>query len=91
MSRVSRKRTIGLLVACLWLGGFELGAEEPLLQSAKFDRSQTYYLHVPANYTADQAWPLFIAVHGGMASGLGDFKLWRQYADQEGFILLAPN
>jgi len=46
---------------------------------------------VPAGYHADRAWPLFIAIHGGMASGIGEFTLWRQYADQEGFLLLAPN
>lgn len=64
---------------------------EPALHSARFNPSQTYYLEVPGRYTGEQAWPLFIVIHGGMASGLGDFKLWRPYAEQEGFILLAPN
>ena len=65
--------------------------EEPSLHHARFNPEQTYYLHVPAQYTGQEVWPLFIVVHGGQSRGKGDFKLWKPYADQEGFILLAPN
>ncbi|MDP3723249.1 MAG: dienelactone hydrolase family protein [Candidatus Omnitrophota bacterium] len=64
---------------------------EPVLYTARFNPSQTYYLEVPGGETGERSWPLVIVIHGGMASGLGDFKLWRPYAVQEGFILLAPN
>jgi predicted esterase len=46
---------------------------------------------VPAAYTPTKSWPLFIVVHGTYASGTGIFKMWKQYADKEGYLLLAPN
>ena len=67
--------------------------DEEMLHYARFRPSQTYYLYVPAAYafTGNDQWPLFIAIHSDMASGAGDFELWKQYADKEHFILLAPN
>jgi len=82
---------IALLLCCSVVGTAAWADEEPQERQAYFDRTQTYYLHVPRDYDHRRAWPLFIAVHGGMASGAGDFKIWAQYADAEGFILLAPN
>lgn len=67
--------------------------EDPSLRHARFRPTQTYYLYVPQAYRlgGNDAWPLFVALHGSMTSGVGDFNLWKQYADQEGFILVAPN
>lgn len=50
-----------------------------------------YYLYAPKSYSADQAWPLFIGVHGFGGSGLDCWNLWQTYADREGFILLCPS
>lgn len=84
---------IGLLVLTSVLGSSTAGwaDTEPVERHARFRYSQTYYLHVPTGYTSGRAWPLFICVHGAMASGKGDFLIWKQYADAEGFILLSPN
>lgn len=68
-----------------------LGAEEPRLYRARFDSRQTYHLHVPEGSAPSGGWPLFIFVHGTYASGVGDFQMWQRYADQERFLLLAPN
>ena len=67
--------------------------DEPMARVARFDPGggATYFLHVPDGPPPPGGWPLFIAVHGAMSSGKGDFKLWRPYADQEGFVLMAPN
>jgi poly(3-hydroxybutyrate) depolymerase len=68
-------------------------AEEPVPVHARWRPSKTYYLHVPSGYaeSGHARWPLFVAVHSGMSSGRGEFLLWQQYADQNGFLLVSPN
>jgi predicted esterase len=68
-----------------------LAEEEPQELHAKSDASQTYYVHVPKAYTSEKKWPLVIMVHGTYASGIGIFNMWRSYAEEKEFLLLAPN
>jgi predicted esterase len=50
-----------------------------------------YYLYVPKGYTGDQAWPVFVGIHGSGGSGLDCWNDWQPYAEKEGFILICPS
>jgi len=50
-----------------------------------------YYLYVPAQYTPETAWPVFIGVHGAGRTGLDCWNDWQPHADEEGFILICPS
>ena len=50
-----------------------------------------YYLYVPAQYTPETNWPVFIGVHGAGRTGLDCWNDWQPYADEEGFILICPS
>ena len=39
---------------------------EPVLYTARFNSSQTYYLEVPGGETSERSWPLVIVIHGGI-------------------------
>ncbi len=67
--------------------------EDPadFLEHARFDSTQEYYLYAPTSGVCSGPCPLFIFIHGSMSSGTGDFVMWKNYADKEGFILLAPH
>ena len=73
--------------------GAAVAEDEPQERAARFKPARTYYLHVPAGYAYGrrERLPLFVAVHDGMASGRGEFRLWQPYADEEEFALLTPN
>lgn len=49
-----------------------------------------HYMYLPAGYSTERAWPLFIAVHGSASDGRGCWELWHGYADEHGFVLLCP-
>ncbi len=95
MARARRRLPTWVVAASLILARSSAGwsSIDTTLQNARFRPSQTYYLYVPEAYSAlkPDRWPLLIAVHGRMASGRGEFQLWKQYADREGFVLVAPN
>src|SRR5262245_1919931 len=52
------------------------GAELPVNQQVAIDvnglGTRNYYLHLPASYRADRAWPLLIALHGAGGPGTAD-------------------
>jgi len=50
-----------------------------------------YYLYLPANYSSDRAWPVFVGVHGFGGSGLECLSMWQEYADAVEFILVCPS
>ena len=52
------------------------------------DRS--YALYVPETATPKGA-PLLVLLHGSGGNGMGIAQLWKDKADQEGIVLLAPN
>ena len=49
-----------------------------------------YSLYVPEYYTADRAWPLVMALHGGSGNGRGFLWSWLRDARSFGAILVAP-
>jgi phospholipase/carboxylesterase len=49
-----------------------------------------FSLYVPEYYTADRAWPLVMALHGGSGNGRGFLWSWLRDARSFGVILVAP-
>jgi phospholipase/carboxylesterase len=49
-----------------------------------------FSLYVPEYYTADRAWPLVTALHGGSGNGRGFLWSWLRDARSHGAILVAP-
>jgi phospholipase/carboxylesterase len=49
-----------------------------------------FSLYVPEYYTADRAWPLVMALHGGSGNGRGFLWSWLRDARSFGAILVAP-
>ncbi len=49
-----------------------------------------FSLYVPEYYTADRAWPLVMALHGGSGNGRGFLWSWLRDARSHGAILVAP-
>src|SRR3979411_2806345 len=49
-----------------------------------------FSLYVPEYYTADRAWPLVMALHGGSGNGRGFLWSWLRDARSRGAILIAP-
>jgi predicted esterase len=61
------------------------------------DGQQTYYLHLPPQYTPQRAWPLLFALHGAAGSHTAAAVAaraardhWADWADDYGFIVVAP-
>jgi poly(3-hydroxybutyrate) depolymerase len=52
------------------------------------DRS--YYLYIPNSATIAPA-PLLVLLHGSMQNGLPMARLWKDFADDNGIVLVAPN
>jgi phospholipase/carboxylesterase len=49
-----------------------------------------FSLYVPECYTADRAWPLVVALHGGSGNGRNFLWSWLREARSFGAILIAP-
>ena len=49
-----------------------------------------FSLYVPEYYTADRAWPLVMALHGGSGNGRNFLWSWQRDARSFGAILVAP-
>jgi phospholipase/carboxylesterase len=49
-----------------------------------------FSLYVPEYYTAERAWPLVMALHGGSGNGRGFLWSWLRDARSYGAILVAP-
>jgi dienelactone hydrolase len=56
----------------------------------RFEDPVPEYLYTPDEYSSDQAWPLFIAVHGSAGNGLDCWTVWQRHAESNGFVLLCP-
>lgn len=50
----------------------------------------SFSLYVPEYYSADRAWPLVVALHGGSGNGRGFLWSWLRAARSRGAILVAP-
>ena len=49
-----------------------------------------FSMYVPEDYSADRAWPLVMALHGGSGNGRGFLWSWLRAARSQGAILVAP-
>lgn len=49
-----------------------------------------FSIYVPEYYTADRAWPLVVALHGGSGHGRGFLWSWLREARSFGAIVIAP-
>lgn len=49
-----------------------------------------FSIYVPEYYTADRAWPLVVALHGGSGNGRGFLWSWLRDARSFGAIVVAP-
>jgi phospholipase/carboxylesterase len=49
-----------------------------------------FSLYVPEYYTADRAWPLVMALHGGSGNGRGFLWSWLRDARSHGAVVVAP-
>lgn len=92
MSAGSRARR-SALASFLWalvllLAGCAL---PPDPEGFRSDQPSEHYLYVPAGYTPDRTWPVFVGIHGFGGSGVDCWSLWQLYADREGFILVCPS
>jgi polyhydroxybutyrate depolymerase len=56
-------------------------------------RTRTYVVHFPTGYTPTKTYPLVLLFHGGYATGAQELSLTKfaPKADQEGFIVVAPD
>lgn len=56
-------------------------------------RERTFVYHEPSSWSADQKWPLVVALHGRMGDGIGQEHLTHmsRVADREGFIVVYPD
>lgn len=56
-----------------------------------FNRPTEYYLYLPAGYSPDHDWPLFVGIHGYGRDGTECLEMWQRYAESEGFVLVCPS
>jgi polyhydroxybutyrate depolymerase len=61
------------------------------IRAGGFRRS--YRVHVPDGYSADQAWPLVVVIHGAFSTAreMEGHSRFSELADRDGFIALYPN
>ncbi|HKO98800.1 MAG TPA: hypothetical protein VJU86_17505 [Pyrinomonadaceae bacterium] len=54
-------------------------------------KKRTYYLYVPATLKPDGSVPLLILLHGSNRVGLSLAEKWKDLANKEGFLMVAPD
>jgi phospholipase/carboxylesterase len=80
-----------LLLALIALAGLCAACSSiPDPDEHRFAQPWPFYLYLPATYTPDRAWPLFIGVSGSSADGRSCWNTWQQYADEKEYVLLCP-
>lgn len=61
-------------------------------ESTSFEgKKRTYYLFIPRKLTTAAPAPLLVLLHGSGRNGLSLADKWKDLAEQEGFVLLAPD
>lgn len=48
-------------------------------------------LYVPPSYRVDHPLPFILALHGATGAGAGPMRLWREVAEQKGYVVLSPD
>lgn len=54
-------------------------------------KKRTFYLYVPKSVTAATPAPLIVLLHGSTHVGLSLAEKWNKLAEQEGFVIVAPD
>jgi poly(3-hydroxybutyrate) depolymerase len=54
-------------------------------------KKRTYYLLVPEQASAENRVPLLVALHGSNRNGQSIAEKWKDLANKEGFVLVAPD
>jgi poly(3-hydroxybutyrate) depolymerase len=84
-----------LLIAWLVLvaGLFtSVAAQKVQRETLEFERAKrTYYLFVPAVATPEHPVPVVVLLHGSGRNGLSLMDKWKDLANKEGFIAVAPD
>jgi len=62
------------------------------VKKRQFATGAKYYIYVPSYHTKDRTWPVVITLHGsfGWDGPMRQAHEWQYYAEQYGFILIAP-
>ena len=55
------------------------------------DKKRSFYLYVPASVKPESPVPLVVLLHGSNRVGLSLAEKWKELANQEGFIVAAPD
>jgi len=93
-------RRVGFLALLVVLGvlvtaaGWLLVRDLPVWQARRTVAgrpSLEYYLYVPPVRDVSQRLPMVVAVHGTGSSGADMHRVWRAYAEHEGFVLVCPS
>jgi predicted esterase len=66
-------------------------SDVPNPASYRHDLPVEYYLYLPDAYNEEQAWPVFVGIHGFGGSGRDCWNQWQPYADSVGFVLVCPS
>ncbi|MEW5871527.1 MAG: hypothetical protein AB1894_19795 [Chloroflexota bacterium] len=90
---MNRSWLVVALLSVVWAAGCAKPAYvlEPDPTPYVRDDPTEYFLYLPAGYTAERAWPVFVGVHGFGGSGRSCLNLWQASADEEGYILVCPS
>src|SRR5690242_15129319 len=83
-------RKLVLLFLLAWSSAMALAAAKPEKQTlASEGTARTYYTFVPEKITAPA--PLLLLLHGSGRDGISQINEWKDLAEKEGIILVAPD
>jgi poly(3-hydroxybutyrate) depolymerase len=69
-----------------------IAAQKVQKETLEFERAKrTYYLFVPSVATPDHPAPVVVLLHGSGRNGLSLMDKWKDLANKEGFIAVAPD
>ena len=69
-----------------------IAAQKVQKETIEFERAKrTYYLVVPSVATAEHPVPVVLLLHGSGRNGLSLMDKWKDLANKEGFIAVAPD
>jgi poly(3-hydroxybutyrate) depolymerase len=89
--RVSLVLALISLVGSSSCGGSRANQPGDAPGSIQFQGSQyAYAVFIPSTYDHVHALPAILLVHGGGGNGPGFMKLWQDFAEKNGIILVAP-
>ena len=72
---------VTLIVSCSILDG---------TNAYRYETPSEFYFYKPENDRADQAWTIFVGLHGEGETGRDCFKNWQPFADDFEFVLVCP-